>query len=104
MAKWLLLMAFACTLLVLLFGGLFCAAAFGQTDTATISGYVTDQTGAVIRGAAITLTNVETNSDANQSSNGSGLYVFTDVKPGRYRIVVQKARFRQIALTDVRVN
>ena len=63
-----------------------------------------DQSGAVIAGAAITLTNVETNIDVSQSSNRSGLYVFTNVKPGRYRIVVQKARFRQIALTDVTVN
>ena len=66
--------------------------------------YITDQSGAVVAGAAITLTNVETNINAAQSSNGSGLYVFTNVKPGRYRIVVQKPRFRQIALTDMTVN
>src|SRR5271170_2098674 len=78
--------------------------AFSQMDNATISGYITDQSGAVIPGATIKLTNVETNIDANQSSNGSGLYVFTNVKPGQYRIVVQKARFRQIALTEMTVN
>jgi len=70
-------------LLLLLIGVLSCAAAFGQMDTATISGYVMDQSGAVIAGAAITLTNVETNIDVSQSSNRSGLYVFTNVKPGR---------------------
>ena len=91
-------------LLPLIFGALCCLRVFGQTDAATISGYITDQSGAVVAGAAITLTNVETNINAAQSSNGSGLYVFTNVKPGRYRIVVQKPRFRQIALTDMTVN
>jgi hypothetical protein len=92
-------------LLLLIIGTLCCVArAFGQTDTATISGYITDQSGAVISGAAIKLTNVETNTDVSQSSNGSGLYVFTSVKPGHYRIVVQKPRFREIALTDMTVN
>ena len=91
-------------LLPLIFGVLSCVRAFSQTDTATISGYVTDQSGAVISGAAIRLTNVGTNIDVQQSSNGSGLYVFTNVKPGQYRIVVQKERFREIALTDLTVN
>ena len=70
-------------------------------DTATISGYITDQSGAVVSGAAINLTNVETNTAVSQQSNSSGLYVFTYVKPGRYRIVVGKASFSQIALTDL---
>ncbi len=91
-------------LLLLILGTLCCVRAFGQTDTATISGYITDQSGAVISGAAIKLTNVETNTDVSQTSNESGLYVFTSVRPGHYRLVVQKPRFREIALTDMTVN
>jgi hypothetical protein len=91
-------------LLPLLLWVLSCAPAFSQMDNATISGYITDQSGAVLPGAAIKLTNVETGIYATQSSNGSGLYVFTNVKPGQYRIVVQKAKFRQIALTEMTVN
>ena len=53
-------------LLLLILGTLCCVRAFGQTDTATISGYITDQSGAVISGAAIKLTNVETNTDVSQ--------------------------------------
>jgi hypothetical protein len=92
------------TLIFVYFSLLSCAAAFCQTDTATISGYITDQSGALLPGAAIALTNVETDIRVTQSSNGSGLYVFTNVKPGRYRIVVEKASFREIALTDLQVN
>src|SRR5271155_5619670 len=92
------------TFILFCLGLLSCASALSQMDSATISGYITDQSGALLPGAAIALTNVETNIDVTQSSNGSGLYVFTNVKPGRYRIVVQKARFRQIALTDMTVN
>jgi Carboxypeptidase regulatory-like domain len=78
--------------------------AFGQLDTATISGYIADQSGAVVPGASVTLTNVETSITATHVSNGSGLYVFTYVKPDHYRIIVEKAKFRQIALTDLQVN
>jgi len=90
--------------ILFLLGVLSCAPALSQTDTATISGYITDQSGAVLPGAAIQLTNVETGTYVTQSSNGSGLYVFTNVKPGHYRMLVDKARFRQIALTDMTVN
>ncbi len=91
-------------LIFFLLSVLSCSPALSQMDTATISGYITDQSGAVVSGAAIILTNVETGIHTAQSSNGSGLYVFTYVKPGDYRIVVEKARFRQIALTDMTVN
>jgi hypothetical protein len=91
-------------LLLLLLGVMSCAPALSQMDTATISGYILDESGAVIPGASIKLTNVETNVDVSQLSNGSGLYVFTSVKPGHYRIVVEKKSFREIALTDLQVN
>lgn len=92
--------ALVLSLLSVLFG----LSAFGQMDTATISGYITDQSSALITGAAITLINVETNTFVTQSSNGSGLYVCTNVKPGRYRLIVEKAKFRKIALTDLQVD
>jgi hypothetical protein len=78
--------------------------AFSQMETATISGTITDQTGAIIKSAEIKLTNVETGYVSTTTSNDSGLYVFPTVKPGHYRMQVVKQGFRQIVLTDLTVN
>ena len=78
--------------------------AFGQTESATISGTITDQVGAIVPGADVKLTNVETGITTTTKSNAAGLYVFPTVRPGLYRMLVNKIDFRQIVLTDLTVN
>jgi hypothetical protein len=75
-----------------------------QTETATISGRVTDQQGHLVEGAEVVITNVDTNSSARQASSTDGLYIFSEVKPGRYRINVTKGGFQTINLTNVVLN
>src|SRR5215469_10782737 len=77
---------------------------FCQTETATISGAIIDPTGAVINKASVKLTNIETGITVTTTSNDSGLYVFSTVRPGHYRIEVRKQGFKNIALTDLTVN
>jgi outer membrane receptor protein involved in Fe transport len=77
---------------------------FAQTENATLSGTISDQSGAVVNGADIQLTNIETNVTAHTVSNQSGLYVFSNVRPGHYRMTVDRPGFRQIVLTDLTVN
>ncbi len=81
-----------------------CSALLAQTESATISGSVTDQSGAVLVGAQINLTNVLTGITDRTTSNDVGLYVFNNVRPGQYRIIVDNPGFRQIVLTDLVVN
>src|SRR5215472_13257043 len=76
----------------------------GQTENATLSGTVTDQSGAVVVSVDIQLTNIESGIISHTVSNQSGLYVFSNVRPGHYRMTVDKAGFRQIILTDLTVN
>lgn len=78
--------------------------AISQTEAATISGTITDQTGAIITGANIVLTNVLTGDKATTKSNNSGFYVFPAVHPSQYRMTVEKSGFRQVVLTGLRVN
>src|ERR1017187_10844924 len=47
---------------------------FSQLDTATISGRVTDASGAVVPGAQVTVVNTETNFENVTLSNADGLY------------------------------
>jgi len=76
----------------------------GQSDTATVSGLVTDPQGKVVTGAEVLVTNVDTNAMVRQVSNDVGLYVVVGLKPGRYRVSVTKEGFRRIDLTDFVVN
>src|SRR5713226_5173392 len=83
-----------CLLGSLVFAGL----SYCQADTATVSGVITDQSGAVVAGAEVRVTNTDTNIAWTGTSNGSGVYLVTGLKPGRYRIHVAEEGFKGIDL------
>jgi hypothetical protein len=60
--------------------------ALPQASTATVSGTVRDQTGAVITGASVTLTNTNTNVISRTTTNQVGFYTFPGTIPGPYRL------------------
>ena len=65
----------------------------GQGTTASLSGTVTDPTGAVIPNAAVTLKN-QASGDLRQSkSNGSGDFTFSAVPVGDYEVDIQTPGF-----------
>ncbi len=67
---------------------------WGQSaDTGTIAGVVTDQSGAVVQGAKVELTDVATSSTVSTTTNDQGHYVVVDVKPGQYNVTVTKQGF-----------
>jgi len=68
---------------------------FGQTGASSVTGRVTDATGAVVTGASVTLTDVSTNISTTAKTNTSGLYLFNEVNPGTYDITVVNAGFRK---------
>ena len=70
-------------------------AAYAQTQTATVRGAVTDASGAVIPGAALTLTNVDQNRPWSAESNASGAYVFQQIPPGNYSLSVEAEGFKR---------
>jgi len=57
---------------------------------ASISGNVTDSTGATVVGASVTAFNVETGVKTTQASNGQGFYSFQSLPLGKYTIEVQQ--------------
>ncbi len=70
--------------------------ASAQTDSARISGRVTDPTDAVIAGAECTITNLETNISIVSTTNQDGIYVIPDLRPATYRLTIQKEGFRTV--------
>jgi hypothetical protein len=60
--------------------------AMAQMDQGTITGVVQDKGGAVIPGASVKLTSTDTGLVLKAKTNGSGIYVFTPVPIGNYKI------------------
>jgi hypothetical protein len=73
--------------------------ACAQTESARISGRVSDPTDAVIAGAECKITNVETNVSIITTTNQDGIYVIPDLRPATYRLTIQKEGFRTTLCT-----
>jgi Carboxypeptidase regulatory-like domain len=69
--------------------------------TASISGTVTDSSGAVVPGATVIATNVETSITTTQTTNGQGFYSFQSLALGTYTIDVQKTGFKAYRQTGL---
>jgi hypothetical protein len=64
--------------------------------TGGVSGNITDATGAAIPNATVTLTDLDNGSIQTASSNGSGEFRFSLLKPGRYTVSTTVAGFEKI--------
>src|SRR5260370_42383320 len=73
----------------------------GQTIFGSITGTVTDPTGAVVPGAPITLTNEETGVIRRASSGANGVFAIVDLQPGNYRLHVEAAGFAAMDRTGL---
>jgi hypothetical protein len=80
------------------------ALAYGQSDTASLSGAVTDPGSASIVGARITLRNVATRSARETLTDIQGLYRFSLLIPGSYEITIEAPGMRQFHDPEVALN
>src|SRR5262245_59133929 len=79
----------------------FLALASAQTQTATLRGKVTDNTGAVIPAEQVTLTNTEQNRSWGAVSNNEGVYEFVQIPPGKYSLAVEARGFKKYQHTAI---
>src|SRR5689334_14690197 len=78
----------------LLLAGVF--AAVGLSQTAQLTGTVSDSTGSVVPSAEVVATNIETGVARATVTNEAGNYLITALLPGRYRITAERTGFKQI--------
>ena len=71
------------------------------TDTALVRGIVQDETGAVIPGATVTMTNDATKVIDRATTDQMGRYIFNALKPGTYTGTVEKSSFRTLARSNI---
>jgi hypothetical protein len=83
---------------------LLAASAPAQNITGTILGTVKDGTGAVVTGAEVTVTNIETNQAVKVSTNQLGNYEAAYLRPGRYQVKVTGAGFKSVVRENLELQ
>ena len=67
----------------------------------SISGVVTDSSGAVVPSATVKVTNVDTNVVTTLTTNGSGVYVANSLNPGNYKVQAEAKGFSTAQVNNV---
>ncbi|MEP6921772.1 MAG: TonB-dependent receptor [bacterium] len=81
------------------------AVALGQEETAaTVTGQVTDSTGAVVTRATVVITNDANGQERRVQTNDNGNYVITPLSPGTYTLTAEQANFKKHVESGVTLN
>lgn len=79
-------------------------AVIAQVDQGGITGVVTDNSGAAIPRAKVTLKDVGTGLVQTQQSNGSGIFNFSPIKIGKYSVSATAQGFATVSRENVQVD
>ncbi|MGI8988105.1 MAG: carboxypeptidase regulatory-like domain-containing protein [Bryobacteraceae bacterium] len=71
------------------------ASLFGQADTGTLTGLVTDSSGAAVAGVQISVVQKENNFKFSSVSNNDGIFRVQSLQPGTYTVTFQAAGFKR---------
>jgi hypothetical protein len=80
------------------------APAFAQRFTGELSGTVTDNSGAVLPGATVTLTNEASGDRRVTVSNNDGFFVFSAVPAATYSVVIELSGFGKTEFTGIELQ
>ncbi len=75
-----------------------------QVDTGSIIGTISDPSGAVVNGAKVTLTNVGTGLALSTTTGSDGVFKFSPVRIGTYKVDASFQGFKTVSQGDVKVD
>ncbi len=78
--------------------------AFAQIGTSTMTGRITDSTGAVVPGTSVTVVHTGTNFTFKSTANEDGLYRVLSLSPGLYRISAEAQGFKKSVRDEVELR
>jgi len=78
--------------------------AAAQVDEGSITGTVTDTTGAVVPDAAVTLLNTDVGLSLKNTTNSGGVYTFSPIRIGHYSVTVTAKGFAKTTQQNITVN
>ncbi len=77
---------------------------WSQSDSSSLSGVVSDASGALLPNTKVVVTNNATKAERTAETNDSGNFNLPDVQPGTYRVRVEHTGFQSVTLNDVQVD
>jgi outer membrane receptor protein involved in Fe transport len=77
---------------------------FAQNESGSITGAVTDPSGAVVGGATVTIVDLGTNTTRTTKTGANGEYSFSTLRPSHYKITVDANGFKQSLISDVELH
>jgi hypothetical protein len=78
-----------------------CGLAWSQAVTGSISGSVTDKSGATVASARLTLVNIANGEQRTVRTNEAGQFVISSADPGEYSLMVQATGFKTLQRNGV---
>ncbi len=78
--------------------------AFAQAGSADLTGRVLDASGAAVANAHVVLTAIETGINVTTNSGADGIYLFSELRPGTYKLVVEANGFRRLEQTGINLR
>ena len=76
----------------------------GQVVTGTLTGTVTDSTGAAIADAKVTITELSTSAQRSTATSADGLYNIPYLAPGEYKVDVSASGFKSFDQPDITIS
>ena len=77
------------------------AAAFAQLNTGTITGTVTDPTGALVPNVKVTVRNTDTNAVRDTATSSAGVYTVSNLMVGTYEVAFQAPAFKKLVRSGI---
>src|SRR5262245_54522672 len=77
---------------------------FAQVEQGTITGRITDQTGAVVPRASVTITSVQTRVERRTETNEEGHYTVPYLSPGWYEVRVESPGMSTVTVSQVQLT
>src|SRR5215510_9996845 len=83
---------------------LFASEGYGQNVNASVGSTVVDSSGAVLPGATVTVTGIDTGVKTTTVSNESGAYQFPSLQAGNYRVSAELPGFQEFVYERVTLD
>src|SRR5262249_39608086 len=91
-------------ILLAIFASVWAMPAYAQSDSGAITGTVTDESGAVVAGAKVTITNLNNGEARTITTSDGGYFTFPELPANPYRLTVEAKGFKIAVVENIQIG